>query len=185
MTASGVGALMGAIYMASRQSVLGLGRKIVLACTLFACGIMAFSESRLLWLSFLTLVVSGFGMMVMMAACNTILQTIVDDDKRGRVMSLYTMAFMGLAPFGSLIGGGVATALGTPTALLLCGAGCLAAGLVFGIRLAALRRLIRPIYMQRGILPEAASGIQPVQDLCENAGTALPDQVWARKGTER
>jgi MFS family permease len=130
MTASGVGALAGAIYMASRQTVLGLGRKIVLACTLFSAGIMVFSASSLLWLSLLTLMVSGFGMMVMMASCNTILQTIVEDDKRGRVMSLYTMAFMGLAPLGSLIGGKVASLLGTPAALLLCGAGCLGAGMV-------------------------------------------------------
>jgi MFS family permease len=151
--------------MASRQTVVGLGTKIVLACSLFAASIMLFSASQVLWLSLATLAVSGFGMMVMMASCNTILQTIVDDDKRGRVLSLYTMAFMGLAPFGSLIGGVVASGLGTPAALLLCGAGCLAAGLVFGIRLGTLRRLVRPIYIQRGILPEAASGLQPVQDL--------------------
>jgi hypothetical protein len=97
-------------------------------------------------------------------------------------MSLYTMAFMGLAPFGSLAAGSVARAFGTPTALLLAGAGCLAAGLVFGLRLGALRRLVRPIYQQRGILPEAASGMQPVQDLCENAGAALPNRVL---GAER
>jgi MFS family permease len=179
MTASGVGALAGAIYMASRQTVLGLGKKIVLACSLFAGGLMVFSQSRVLWLSLLSLIVSGFGMMVMMASCNTILQTIVDDDKRGRVMSIFTMAFMGLAPFGSLIAGSVASVLGVPRTLLLSGAGCLAAGLVFGIRLGALRRLVRPIYMQRGILPQAASGLQPVQDLCENAGAALPNQVMS------
>ena len=177
MTASGLGALVGAIYMASRRTVLGLGAKIVLACTLFAIGIVIFSFSRMLWLSFATLIVSGFGMMVMMASCNTIVQTIVEDDKRGRVMSLYTAAFMGLAPFGSLIGGSVADALGTPSALLLCAVGCLTAGLVFGVRLGSIRRFVRPIYIQRGILPEGASGIQPVQDLCENAGAALSDAV--------
>jgi MFS family permease len=177
MTASGMGALTGAVYMASRQTVLGLGTKIVLACSLFAGGLMVFSASRLVWLSLVAMVPTGFGLMVMMASCNTILQTIVDDDKRGRVMSLYTMAFMGLAPFGSLVAGSVASHTGTPATLLLCGAGCLAAGLVFGVRLGALRRLIRPIYVQRGILPEAASGIRPVQDLCENAGPALPEQV--------
>jgi MFS family permease len=183
MTASGLGALTGAIYMASRQTVLGLGAKIVLACSLFAGGLMVFSHSRLLGLSLVTLVVSGFGMMVMMASCNTILQTIVDDDKRGRVMSLYTMAFMGLAPFGSLIAGSIASAAGTPATLLLSGAGCLVAGLVFGVRLGALRRLVRPIYVQRGILPEAASGMQPVQDLCKNAGAALPDAVASAEGS--
>jgi MFS family permease len=177
MTASGVGALVGAIYMASRKTVLGLGRRIVLACALFAAGIMVFATSPYLWLSSIALVVCGFGMMVMMASCNTIVQTIVDDDKRGRVMSLYTTAFMGLAPFGSLVGGAIADAFGPAQALLLSGAGCLAAGLVFGLRLGALRRLIRPIYQQRGILPEAASGMRPVQDLCENAGTSLPAHV--------
>jgi MFS family permease len=177
MTASGVGALIGAIYMASRKTVLGLGRRIVLACALFSAGIMVFATVAVLWVSLLSLVVCGFGMMVSMASCNTIVQTIVDDDKRGRVMSLYTAAFMGLAPLGSLIGGVIADAFGPSRALLLGGAGCLAAGLVFGLRLGALRRLIRPIYQQRGILPEAASGLRPVQDLCENAGTALPAQL--------
>jgi MFS family permease len=187
MTASGLGALAGAVTMALRQTVLGLGAKIVMGCALFSGGLMVFAESRLVWLSLLTLVVSGFGMMVMMASCNTILQTIVDDDKRGRVMSLYTMAFMGLAPFGSLLAGSIASAVGTHNALLLCGVSSLAAGLVFGARRRALRRLVRPIYRQRGILPEAASGLRPVQDLCESTVLPLrdPEMSGQRSLTEK
>jgi MFS family permease len=104
-TAAGLGALIGALYLASRTSVRGLGRIIVLATFLFGAGLIGFAFSRLLLVSLLMLVLSGLGMMVQMAASNTILQTIVEEDKRGRVMSFYSMAFLGMAPFGSLFAG--------------------------------------------------------------------------------
>src|SRR5262249_3586944 len=133
--ASGVGALAGALYLASRRTVLGLGRVIILGTVLFGAGLMAFALSRALWLSLVLMLLTGFGMMVQMAASNTILQTIVEEDKRGRVMSFYSMAFLGMAPFGSLLAGAVAHAAGAPSAVLLGGLACLAAGVLFSLRL--------------------------------------------------
>ena len=105
MGASGVGALMGGIYLASRRNVLGLEKIIPLSASVFGLGLITFSLSRVFLLSSILMVVTGLGMMLQMASSNTIIQTVVDDDKRGRVMSLYTMAFMGSAPFGSFIAG--------------------------------------------------------------------------------
>ncbi len=165
MTASGVGALCGASYLASRSTVLGLGRLIPWAAGAFGAGLMAFSFSRNLWVSLALLIVAGFGFMVQMASINTILQTIVEPDKRGRVMSFYMMAFMGAAPFGSLIAGGLATHLGTPHTLLLGGAGCVCAALWFGLTLPSLREHVRPIYAQLGIIPEVAIGLEQAAEL--------------------
>jgi MFS family permease len=106
--ASGVGALIAALYLASKKNVLGLFRNIPLTAVIFGFGLITFSLSRFYWLSLVLMVIAGFGMMLQMASSNTILQTVVDDDKRGRVMSFYTMAFMGTAPFGSLLAGGLA-----------------------------------------------------------------------------
>ena len=132
MTASGLGALAGALYLASRNSVLGLGRAMVLSTIAFGIGLAAFSQSRVLWLSLLLLPVVGGGMMVETAATNTILQTIVEEQMRGRVMSFYTMAFLGTAPLGSLIADVAADRIGAPTTILLGGIACVAAGR-FGI----------------------------------------------------
>lgn len=153
MTASGLGALAGALYLASRNSVLGLGRAMVVSTIAFGIGLAAFSQSRLLWLSLLLLPVVGGGMMVETAATNTILQTIVEEHMRGRVMSFYTMAFLGTAPLGSLIAGVLADRIGAPTTILLGGIACVGAGIWFGIRLPVLRAFLRPIYVQKGILP--------------------------------
>ena len=105
MAAAGIGALTGSIYLASRKNVRGLVRIIPLSTATFGIGLIAFSLSRLLWLSLPLMFITGLGMITQMAACNTIIQTIVDDDKRGRVMSFYVMAFIGTAPFGSLLAG--------------------------------------------------------------------------------
>ena len=115
MAASGVGALIGAVVLATRKSVLGLGRLISVTTGVFGVGLIGFARSHLLGLSLLLLLASGFGMMVQLASCNTILQTIVPDDSRGRVMSYFTMAFVGMAPFGSLIAGGLASRIGAPS----------------------------------------------------------------------
>jgi MFS family permease len=165
MAASGVGALSGAIFLASRKTVLGLGKFIPLMACAFGAGLIAFSFSRALWLSLLLMVVTGLGFMVQMAASNTVLQTIVDEDKRGRVMSFYTMAFMGTAPFGSLLAGSVAEKLGAPHTLMLGGLGCILGALWFAKSLPALRRDVRPIYVRIGILPEVASGIQNTSEM--------------------
>jgi MFS family permease len=153
MTASGLGALAGALYLASRNSVLGLGRAMVVSTIAFGIGLAAFSQSRLLWLSLLLLPIVGGGMMVETASTNTILQTIVEEHMRGRVMSFYTMAFLGTAPLGSLLAGVLADRIGAPTTILLGGIACVGAGIWFGIRLSVLRTYLRPIYVQKGILP--------------------------------
>jgi MFS family permease len=165
MAASGVGALAGAMFLAARKSVLGLGKYIPLMAGTFGAGLIAFSFTRVLWLSLALMIVTGLGFMVQMAASNTILQTIVDEDKRGRVMSFYTMAFMGTAPFGSLLAGIVAERIGAPHTLLFGGIGCILGALWFAQSLPALRRDVRPIYVKIGILPEMATGIQQTTEL--------------------
>ena len=133
MAASGLGALGGTLYLASRKSVLGLGRIVALAAAAFGACLVAFSRSHEVWLSFAILVPTGMGMMVQMAASNTVLQTVVDEDKRGRVMSFFTMAFFGTVPFGSLFAGILADAVGAPDTILVGGVCCiLGAALFFG-----------------------------------------------------
>ena len=154
MAATGTGAVAGALFLASRKSVLGLGRVIVIASGVFGTGLIAFSLSHVLWLSLLILVLTGLGMMVQMASSNTILQTIVEDDKRGRVMSFYTMSFMGVAPFGSLLAGSLAEAIGAPNTVRIAGISCLLGSYLFARRLPLLRGMIRPIYLRKGIILE-------------------------------
>jgi MFS family permease len=165
MAASGCGALCGALYLASRTSVVGLGRIVAVAAGAFGLGLVLFSRSTWLWLSLPLMFVTGMGMMVQMASSNTILQTIVDEDKRGRVMSFYAMAFVGTAPFGSLLAGGIAQRLGAPATLLIGGACCIAGALAFARGLPRLRRLVRPIYERLGILPAIAEGLQRASQL--------------------
>jgi MFS family permease len=155
MTASGIGALTGALYMASRPTVLGLGKKIVIGSLMFSTGLIAFSHAPYFWLAVAVLPFTGFGLMVQMASCNTILQTIVEDRMRGRVMSLFTMSFMGIAPFGTLTAGILAKQIGTPMTILIGGVGCLLGGLYIGRQLGELRRLVRPLYVERGILGQS------------------------------
>ena len=155
MTASGAGALGGALYLASRRSVVGLGRAMAVASITFGVALAAFSLSRSLWLSLLVLPLVGAGMMITMAATNTVIQTIVSEELRGRVMAFYTMAFLGTAPIGSLIAGLVADRLGPQRTILFGGLSCIAAGVWFTLRLPRLRELVRPIYVERGILAAA------------------------------
>jgi MFS family permease len=165
MGASGVGALGGALYLASRKSVLGLGKIIPLASGVFGFGLIAFSQSRLVVLSLVLMLMTGFGMIVEMAASNTVLQTVVDDDKRGRTMSFYTMAIRGMAPFGSLLAGFLASKIGAPNTLLIGGLACLTGAAAFARKLPALREMARPIYVRIGIIPEIALGIQSATEL--------------------
>ncbi|HEV7509499.1 MAG TPA: MFS transporter [Thermoanaerobaculia bacterium] len=153
MAATGVGALLGAVFLARRRSVLGLGKVIPTTAALFGASLAAFSLSRFLGLSLALLLVTGVGFMVTMSASNTVLQTLVEDSKRGRVMSLYTMAIMGMTPFGSLLAGGLASRIGAPHTLLFGGLGCIAAALWFVLLLPKLRVVVRPIYVEMGILP--------------------------------
>src|SRR5579883_481032 len=160
MGMSGVSALASAISLALRRSVVGLGRMIAISSGVFGVGLIAFGLSRSLWLSLPLMLATGFGMMQQMAASNTILQTIVADDKRGRVMSFYTLAVLGITPIGSLIAGSLASKIGAPATLILGGSVVAAAAAVFTLQLPALRREVRPIYAQLGIIPEVAAGIQ-------------------------
>lgn len=160
MTAGGCGAFIGTVYLASRSSVLGLGRLIVIAGVLFAVGISSFAMSNNINLSFISLVIAGFGGITVIASSNTILQTILEEDKRGRVMSLFTVAFMGMAPFGSFGAGTMAGIIG-PRDTLLVGAGCCLVGTVmFARELPRIREKVRPIYVKRGIIKEVAEGME-------------------------
>jgi MFS family permease len=160
MGAAGGGALCGAIYLAQRKTVAGLEGVIPLMTGLFSLGLIGFALSRHQWLSLLLLLIAGFGLMVQMASCNTILQTIVDDDKRGRVMSLYVMCVMGTTPIGSLLAGAAASRLGAPETLMIGGGCCLAGALLFMLKLQSIREIIRPIYIEKGVIAEVALGLQ-------------------------
>lgn len=139
MAAVGVGALIAAVYLASRKNAEGLGKLIAWSSGIFGAGLVAFSFSRDIWLSTVLMFVTGAGMISNMAASNTVLQTIADEDKRGRVMSLYTVAFRGMAPFGSLLAGSVAAAIGAPYMLFIGGLCCVLGALLYAKEIGRLR----------------------------------------------
>jgi MFS family permease len=163
--ASGFGALIGALFLASRKSVVGLEKLLVAASMLFGIALIVFSYSSLLWLSMLVLFFAGFGMIVNMASSNTILQTVVEDNMRGRVMSLYTMAFVGMAPFGSLYAGFASTHIGPRMAVTLGGVGCIIGAGLFSIILPEFKERVHHRYRKLGIIKEVAIGIQMATDL--------------------
>lgn len=154
MGAAGCGALVGTIYLACLKSARGLGRVIAISAAVFGIGLIAFSFSHVVWLSMLLIFVAGLGMIVQMASSNTVLQTIVDDDKRGRVMSFYAMAFMGMAPFGSLLAGALASAIGAPLTLVVGGGLTILGALLFARKLKAMNEVLHPIYRKMGIMPD-------------------------------
>lgn len=161
MGASGVGALISAISLALRKNVRGLTTMIQLSAAVFGAGLVLFGLSSNLILSLLLMAVVGFGMMQGMAASNTVIQTLVPEDKRGRVMSYYTMAFVGMAPFGSLLAGSLAHRFGAPHAIMITGSFCLAGSLWFTTRLKSVRAVMRPIYIEMGIVQ---SPLQPAME---------------------
>jgi MFS family permease len=165
MAGAGIGALTGSIYLAYKRSVLGLVRIVPLSTATFGLGLIAFSFSRTLWLSLPLMFFAGLGMITQMAASNTVIQTIVDDDKRGRVMSFYVMSFIGAAPFGSLLAGFLASKIGAPETLLIGGLLCVLGAAVFASRLPNIKEMIRPIYVKLGIIPQVSSGIQAAANL--------------------
>jgi MFS family permease len=148
MAASGLGALTGALYLASRKDASGIVRIVPMAAGIFGIGLISFSLSRFLPLSLVLMMVIGLGMMLQMASSNTILQTIVEDDKRGRIMSFYTMAFMGTAPFGSFLAGALAKLIGAPYTVLIGGIACIIGAFFFARRLPALKRMIHSAYVR-------------------------------------
>lgn len=166
MTAPGVGALLGTLFLASRKSIYGAGPRVASGAFIFGTGLLLAGFVRHMPFAFLAFALVGLGMIVQLATSNTLLQTIVDDDKRGRVMSLYTMALMGMAPFGSLIGGAIAHSLGVPITLALGGVVCLGGALLFAVRIPILRPMVLPIYSRKGIIPrELAEGLQTASAL--------------------
>lgn len=159
MAASGLGALLGALTLAGRRGVAGLGHWIAAAAATLGASLILFSSSRMLWLSALLLVPGGFSMMVQMASSNTLIQMMVPDALRGRVMAIYSMMFLGMAPFGSLWAGYAASVLSAPLTLTIGGGVCLLGALVFWWRLPILRAQARPL-----IVAEQAVGGDPAQE---------------------
>src|ERR1700722_5396211 len=166
MGASGIGALISAISLALRKSVRGLTTMIQIAAVMFGSGLILFGLSHRLMLSLLLMIVVGFGMMQGLAASNTVIQTLVPEDKRGRVMSYYTMAFVGMAPFGSLLAGALAHRFGASRAVMITGAFCLIGAAWFSTQLKSVRAVMKPIYIEMGILK---SPEEPVME--DRAGT--------------
>jgi len=161
MGAAGAGALVSAISLVLRRSVRGLVKMIPISAMVFGASLFLFGFSHWLWLSLILMLFVGFGMLQGMTASNTIIQTLVPEDKRGRVMSYYTAAFMGMAPFGSLLAGALADWIRAPRTVMVTGSCCILGGLWFWSRLPAIRREIRPIYEQLGIIKPLA---QPVEE---------------------
>jgi MFS family permease len=154
MGAVGVGSLGSALSLVMRRSVRGLTRVIPVAAVIFGIGLIAFGFSHYLWLSMLMMLITGFGMMQGLTCSNTIIQTLVDENMRGRVMSYYTMAFVGMAPFGSLLAGAMADGIGAPGTVIVSGIACIFGGIWFTTQLPAIRRDMRPVYQRLGIIPQ-------------------------------
>lgn len=152
MGASGVGAMASAIALVLRRSVVGLLRMLPIGAAVFGLGLIGFGFSHTLWLSMALMVVVGWGMMQGLTGSNTIIQTLAPEDKRGRVMSYYTMAFVGMAPFGSLIAGSLAHGVGAPRAVQLTGAVCCMGAAWFWSRMPAIRIDMKPDYQRLGLL---------------------------------
>jgi MFS family permease len=166
MGAAGLGALIGAIYLASRKNARNIPNIIPAAATLFGLGLTAFSFAQNLWLALLFLMITGCGMMVQMASSNTLLQVLVDDDKRGRIMAFYAMAFMGMAPFGSLLAGSLAGCIGTPYTLLSGGLLCIAGSLVLSEKIRQARDLFPAPEKLR--TPEIEEAIESSEEVAES-----------------
>jgi MFS family permease len=164
MGAVGVGSLISALSMVMRRSVRGLTKMIPIAASVFGIGLICFGLSHVLWLSMLMMLVTGFGMMQGLTGSNTIIQTLVDEKMRGRVMSYYTMAFVGMAPFGSLLAGALAHAIGAPRTVIVSGVACILGSIWFTSQLAAIRKDIRPIYERLGIVQQR----NPVEEVAES-----------------
>jgi len=154
MGASGLGALSGALYLASRRNAAGLEKIIPVSAMVFGTGLILLSVTRAFWLASLVMILTGTGMMMVMASSNTVIQTVIDDSKRGRVMSFYAMAFMGTAPFGSLIAGTLAKVIGTPMTLAMGGFSCIIGAGFYLRKMPEMQKQIKPVYKTLGILKE-------------------------------
>jgi len=160
MGATGVGALFGALTLAAKTGVKGLGRWVAFSCAGLGISLVCFSFSRSLWLSVALLLPAGYSMMLQMACSNTLIQTMVPDELRGRVMSVYSMMFMGMAPFGAFFGGALAHRLGAPFTVAVGGVACFMGAVWFWRVLPELR-----IEARRLIIAQGMSGGEPPQEL--------------------
>lgn len=167
MGASGVGALTSALSLAVRKSAVGLTRMLQIATAMLGSALILFGLSHMLWLSLVLMVFVGFGLMQVASASNIIIQSLVTEDKRARVMSYYTMAFFGAAPFGSLMAGALAHQIGAPYTVMITGACCIASSLWLALELPKVRVVMRPIYQEMGLLP--VRQIDPIVDEVEPA----------------
>ena len=158
--ATGLGALACAVALAMRGSVRGLGKWLGIAAAILGVSLILFGLSRSFWWSMVLMFGAGYGMMQQIVTSNTILQTIVADDKRGRVMSFYSMSVFGFLPIGSLFAGMLASWMGAPNTLILGGALCLLASVWYFGRLPEIRRVIRPVYIEMGIMEDPAAAIE-------------------------
>jgi hypothetical protein len=152
ISASALGALGGTVYLANRTSIAGLSRVIITASSCAGIGLALFSQSPLLPLSLGLMLPIGFGLFATAVSTNTILQSIADEDKRGRVVSIYGMCFLGMAPVGNFISGSIASHIGAPAALLMNGVCCTLAALAFALRIKSWRAAIRPVYERLGLV---------------------------------
>jgi MFS family permease len=164
MGAAGLGALAGAVFLASRETILKLGRIIPAASAMFGIGLIVLSVTKHFPVSILLMIIIGLGLMLHTASSNTIIQTITDDDKRGRVMSFYTLAIMGTAPFGSLLAGSLAKIIGTPGTILMGGISCIFGAFFFFRKLPELKRIVLPVYLRMGLIPEVVTGIHTASE---------------------
>jgi MFS family permease len=160
MGATGVGALLGALTLATRTGISGLGRWVAFASAGFGTALICFSSSRIFWLSAAFLVPSGFSMMLQMSSSNTLIQSMVPDHLRGRVMAAYSMMFMGMAPFGALLAGSVAEKIGAPVTVASGGVVAICSAIVFGMRLPTLR-----VEARRLIIAQTLAGGDPAQEM--------------------
>jgi MFS family permease len=173
MGCSAAGALIGAIYLTSRKSVVGLGRIIPLAAAVFGLALIGFSFSHTLWLSLLIIPVGGCAMLINFASANTLVQTLADDEKRGRVMSFFTMAFIGMTPWGNLLAGFSSDAFGggfhgAARTIQIAGAICVLGAVVFSLQLPEIRRVVRPIYMRKGLITASVDvGLQGAAEVVQ------------------
>lgn len=164
MGAAGFGALLGGLYLASKTTILKLGKIVPISAALAGLGLIFLSLSKYFPLSMLMMIITGLGMMLHTASSNTILQTIVDEDKRGRLMSIYTMAIMGTAPFGSLMAGGMAKIIGAPGTIFFGGVTCIIGAVIFYFKLPDLKNIVRPIYVKMGVIPEIGTALQTADE---------------------
>lgn len=152
ISAVGMGAIAGTLFLALRASVRGLGRVVAVTSITAGLALSAFALSHVLWLSLLLLAIFGFGLVVTAASTNTILQSVADEDKRARVISLYVMSFLGLAPIGNFVAGAVAESIGAHRTLLLSGIAIVIAAAAFAAGLKSWAEAVRPVYVRQGII---------------------------------